>query len=251
MLQTCRRRSPLCILFGTEFTHEPQNISTLDSVTNRRSFSRTLLPCRRSRGIFNGIVRQDDGRFFQTDALGIERQPLLVIFFDIHDQILHQFLQLITKFDLRKSRVVLLALELFANPVAPKVTRAEAFLDKEARKLSGRAHEDPRDTRQHFHHGLAMIVILTVQPQGTNFLDGVRDGLYVGLEGLAEITGGHFGARRQDNDVTNAFKGLDDEWSHVLHATQVLASVREGAYGRMKELVVGLEGRGFCCLKGL
>ena len=150
MLQTCRRRSPLCILFGTEFTHEPQNVPTLDSVTNGRSFSRTLLPCRRSRSIFNGIVRQDDGRFFQTDALVIKREPLLVIFLDVDDQVLHQFLQLVTKFNLRQSRFVLLALELFANPVAPKVTRTEAFLDEEARKLSGRAHKDPRHTRQHF-----------------------------------------------------------------------------------------------------
>jgi hypothetical protein len=152
MLQTCRRRSPLCILFGTELTHEPQNISTLDSVTNRRSFSRTLLSCRRSRRIFNWIVRQDDGRFFQTDALGIEREPLVVIVLDIDGQILHQCLQLVTKLDLRTSRFVVLALELFANTVAPKVTRTRAFLDKEARKLSGRAHVDPRHTRQHFHH---------------------------------------------------------------------------------------------------
>jgi hypothetical protein len=93
-----------------------------------------------------------------------------------------------------------------------------------------------------------MIVIVTVQSQGTNFLDSIRDGLDVGLECLAEITGRHFGARRQDNDVTNAFKGLDNELSHFAHATQVIASVREGADGRMKELIVGLEGRGFCCL---
>lgn len=101
------------------------------------------------------------------------------------------------------------------------------------------------------HHGLAMIVKLTVQSQGTDFFHGVRDGLYVWLEGLAEITDRHFGARRQDNDVTNAFKGLDNELSHVLHAAQVIARVREGAYVRMKELIVGLEGRGFCCFIGV
>mmetsp|Transcript_11917 Transcript_11917/g.28548 ORF Transcript_11917/g.28548 Transcript_11917/m.28548 type:complete len:243 (+) Transcript_11917:1486-2214(+) len=177
LLQPSGSRRSISIFTLRQFCHHTHHVSTLYSVSNS---TLSLLGlgsffC----GLFGSlhcfwVIRKANGRFSETDSLGIEGKSSLVVFSDVSRQIGEQFLHVVTESNLVGS---ILSFEILPNAVGPKLTGSNALFDKGSWKLCWSLTGNPRHTGKHFHNGFTMIVEFTLQSQGTDLGYIFGDGL--------------------------------------------------------------------------